>query len=94
MKTLQGRSFEYMFNGELIKFTITRDYHKAVRVIINNTIQAIWIPKTYFCIRDDKLLVGTLDWKLKTKEFQKKLKMSRSSMQYPEHRLKYINAQS
>lgn len=73
MTNLKGKKFTYMLDGKSYLFYITRDYPKAIRVTINNTSQAVWIPKYCLQIKNNEIIKANIKWKIKTKEFQHKL---------------------
>lgn len=88
---LIGKSFNHRYLGKTIKFTVTRDYGSALRLIINDSIQAIWLPKICFYIDDKGIRVKSIDWKLKRKEFKHKLNLASDSMPHHQPWLKNVN---
>lgn len=74
--SLKGKTFKCMHKGEEITFTVTRDWSKAVRVRINNSIQAIWIPKCFLKVNEQEIKAN-ISWKLNTKEFKHKLELAK-----------------
>lgn len=90
MENLIGASFNHRFLGETIKFTVTRATGEALRLIINDTIQAIWLPKCCFYIDDKGVRVKSIDWKLKRKDFKNKIDLAKISETYLERHGKKI----
>jgi len=83
MDNLIGKSFNHRFLGQIIKFTVTRDYGTALRVIINDTIQAVWLPKCCLYIDEKGIRAKNIDWKLRRNEFKHKLELSNCSELHP-----------
>jgi hypothetical protein len=75
MLSLKGKSFEYKEGDKTYSFYITRDYPKAIRVTINNTIQAVWLPKCFLKIENGNIIKANIGWKVNSKEFQYKLSL-------------------
>ena len=81
---LRGAVFFHKFLGEEIKFTVTRDWNEALRVRINDSIQAIWLPKCCLYIDESGIRAKNIDWKLKRKEFKHKLNLAKNPRTYDE----------
>jgi hypothetical protein len=76
--SLVGKSFRYYFKGECINFTITRERTGSVRVKINNSKQAIWLPSLCLSIKDSgEVTASYIAWKLRRSEFRHKLELSK-----------------
>lgn len=68
--------FNYNFEGKTITFQVTRVMPFSVRLTINDSHQAIWVPRACFkTLLKNKVELFNIDWKLKRKEFRHKLSL-------------------
>lgn len=86
MASLKGKSFSVMHDGVAYKFTITRDWDNSVRVIINDSIQAIWLPKKCLQIENGQIVKANIAWKLAQRQFKHKVSLI-TGADYPMGRL-------
>lgn len=72
---LREKHFYYKYGPDTFKFTVTRDWKNAIRVVINDTFQAIWIPRSCIDVINDEIVPKNIHWIFYQRQTMHKLKL-------------------
>ena len=76
---IKKKFFYIEANNTAVLLTVTRQTELAIRVRINDSSQAIWIPKSCLKIVNDEIKTAFIGMKLHSKEFKHKLALSENN---------------
>lgn len=78
--SLRGKSFCVISPAGVYTFKITRDWPKAIRLTINGSCQAVWIPHSCLTIQDGHIVHADMEWILQSKEFKHKFSLIKNNV--------------